>query len=257
MANLRVIPANLADNAAVSASTVAGTYVAANMQNGTRSARWRSTGTSATITIAFAADVSIDSVALMGGNLSTSATWQVKLLNAAAATLFDSTAVNAAPAGWLSSQSILWLPTIYSTVRSITIAIVDTSNPSGYIEAARVVAGLKWSASSNMTYGAQLSIAPADIQGRAEDGTLRGEKRAVSRELSFGYDALTEADRTSLMTYAATLGQFQDFLISGYPGDSSATKEMQHMMMAKFSGNVSTTVAYFSTHSAQVKVVEA
>lgn len=256
MPRLRLIPSNLADSATVTASSTAGSYAAANLQNSTRTAKWRATGTSATLTVTFAAPQTLDSIALMRGNLTSAATWRIKLYDATPTLLYDSTAITASPSSWRDSQSVLWLDQSYA-VKSMTIELADATNSAGYVEASRLVAGLGWSPKYEPSYGAALTIDSADVSGRAEDGTLRSERRALSRAMAFNLDVLDESDRAALIAIAADLGQSVDFLVSLAAGAASPDQEHQHTMMGKFSNNVAAALAHYGIAAAQVQIAEA
>lgn len=69
--NLRVIYDNLLDygTTTVTADTVAGTYVAANVKRDAKSQTWRSTAKTATLTVSFGSPKTISGVILAFTNL--------------------------------------------------------------------------------------------------------------------------------------------------------------------------------------------
>lgn len=275
--SLRLVPVNAADTAVITASSQAGAETGpAWLQTVGRTDVWRAAGTSATLTAALASPITaIDCVALMTSNLSSAATWRVRVRSSTAAVLFDSGSVLACPPlpfsefDWgfqplgvnafsfgQAAHSVIWLPSRVPGA-SVQVDIADPYNPAGYIEAARLVIGETWSPDYSFSWGAPLTFGSLSKQARSEDGTLRTDAGAVMRKLSLPLNTMTDADRQRFAEIARSVGLQRDFLISAYPTAASAAKVADYTMMAKFVREQSVTSRSIGIYSSAIEMEEA
>lgn len=271
MANLRLVPVNRADAATFSASSAV--LPAANLQTLTKTAVWRGAGTGATLTATFAGLTPLDSIGLMTSNLTAGAMWRARVFDGAAL-LSDSGSVLACPPDPLgeldfgyaplgvngfsfgrSAHSVMWLPTRYVGT-SVQIDIDDPDNPSGYVEASRLVIGERWSPSKNFSWGSQLTPVELAKSSRAEDGTLRSEAGAKFNQLRLSLDWMTAADRRVFYAIAREIGLSKDFLISVYPDSSDTRLDSDYTLLAKFVGKSSIAAPRYGNYSAPVEIEE-
>ena len=158
MPNLRILYDNATDRAAsLTASTTSGTLVAANMKNDIKSSVHRSTGTSVTYTLTWTAAQTLGAVVLPVTNLSSSATIRIRCYSDTNGTalvrdtgvqsasssynvteLFGTLSVNTFNFGGYTKVAV-WIPD--TNARRLVIDLVDTSNPAGFIDCSRIVAG--------------------------------------------------------------------------------------------------------------------
>lgn len=273
MPNLRLVPVNHADAATLTASSAA--LPSENLQAIGRTAVWRATGPSATLTAIFPAPVPVDSIALMTSNLTTAATWRIRAFDGGGVTLHDSGTVLACRpttagidlgfgadlpcvntfAFGIASQSVLWIPSRVSA-HSVQIDLIDAANPAGYIEASRLVIGPRWEPAYSMGWGVTLSFEERGKQSRAEDGTLRSEPGAKQRTLKFPLDCLKETDRAKFAEIARRLGATSDFLISAFPAATSADLEADYTLVGKFIAAPGIGMRNYGIFGSQVEVGE-
>lgn len=276
MSNLRIISDNaIARASALTASTTAGTLVAANMLSDLKGSIWRATGTSATLTVTWATGEKIGCVALPYTNLSQAATIRVRAYSDAGVTLLiDTGAVLACPAtplklqGWGAAASgvnayafgggaaaRVWISPV-SGVKQLTIDLVDAGNPSGYVEASRLIAGAYWSPTYNAKYGQTLSAQDQSSHLRNDAGDLMTNIGTRSRKSSWSLSGMAAADRTALMAIIRSCGKANPVFFSLYPGDSDKELERDNEMYCKFSEIPDLSIELFNSYSAPVILEE-
>jgi len=250
MPNLRIITSNVADTSTLTASTTAGALVAANMLADRKGTAHRSTGTSVTYTLTWAALQSIGAVVLPATNLTAAATIRVRLYSDAAGTtlIHDTGAVAACPGvdhSWYGatvtapafaygalSKVARWLPQHYNARRCV-IDLADATNPAGFIDCSRLVIGPWWEPARNASYGAQAQLVDSSTTERTEAGDLVAERGPVHESLSFDLKFLAESDRATLMQLLRRFGTSRNFFLSLRPADSAAAAERDHMVYGK------------------------
>jgi hypothetical protein len=238
--NLRIISANAADTSTLTASTTAGALAAANMLTDYKGQVHRSTGTSVTYTLTWAAAQSIGAVVLPACNLSASATIRVRLYSDTAGTtqIADSGTVSACPGldlswwgGTVNANSFaygalakvaVWFASNYATARRCVIDLVDTSNAAGYIDCARLVVGAWWSPAYNASYGLQFDVQDTSEPARNDAGDLLSDRGVRFDTLSLDLKLMPEADRASLLNIVRAVGTSRNLLLSLLPANAAA-----------------------------------
>lgn len=254
MPNLRIIHQNAADLAtSISASTTSGALVAAYMQTDRKGEAHRSTGTSVTYTLTWTAGTTIGAVALPATNLTAAATIRVRLYSNTGCTtlLKDSGTITACPgltAGpwtWTStfnanafaygyaSKAVAWFAANEPGVKGMKIDIVDTGNPAGYIDCARIVAGPYWSPEWNAIYGCTTQLVDNTANSRSDAGDLTSDRAPIYTEMSLNLSWVTPADRSQLMQVLRANGVWKPVFLSLMPAASSAEAEQDHMIYGK------------------------
>lgn len=255
MSSLRIIADNAMSRASgVSASTTAGGMLPANMLADIKGKVWRSTATSATITVTWPSDEVISCVALPYTNLTPAASIRVRAYSDAGVTLLkDTGSVPACSAqaikiqGWGAAASgvnayafgggasaRVWLTPI-AGVRQLTIDISDGANPAGYIEVSRLIAGAYWAPTFDAEIGATLTFSDAGSHTRTDAGDLLTTVGARSRRLSLTLAALPAADRTSMANIIRCNGKAAPIFISIYPECGDAELERDYELYGKLS----------------------
>lgn len=252
MPNLRVIHINRADLAtSLAASTTSGSLVASLMQSDRKGEAHRSTGTSVTYTLTWTAGTTIGAVALPATNLTAAATMRVRFYSDTAATalLLDSGTNIACPGlnldqwAWSgnldanafayggASKAVSWLVNT-AAVKAVKIDLVDTTNPAGYIDCARIVAGPWWSPTYNGDFGASTELTDASVNTRSDAGDLITDRSTISQNLTFSLNFMPEADRAQLSQLMRANGVWKPVFVSILPtaGDAS---EQDHMAYGK------------------------
>ena len=244
-ANVRFIFDNAGDRATLSASSAA--IAAANLQTDERAAVWRTAAavTSATLTANWATAEPIDSIALAWTNLSTVATMRVRgytLPNDAAAA-FDST-INVCPqtlgdlhwgleplgggGAWRTSSPMaaaVWLTGPYA-IRKLTIDLVDIYATGGYLEASRLITGLRFEPAVNAVYPWNVKAVDRARPARAESGDLRVETLTRYRSFTLDLARLAVTDERNKLMRMAQRGLARGVFVSVAP-DWSDTSDVQ------------------------------
>lgn len=272
MPNLRILHDNaLSRTATLTANTTSGSLVAANMQTEVKTAVHRTTGTTAAYTMTWTNLESIGGVALPATNLTSSATIRVRLYSDTVGTtqIADSGTISACPSnalglhGWTgainanafpyggASKVAVWFSTHYNARRCV-IDVVDTTNPAGYIDCARVVVGPYWEAPVNAKYGVTSSPVDMSSTSRSESGDQFTRRGAMYETLSLSLQELPEASRSTLLKILRSVGSYRNIFVSLLPG-AGAQVEQDYMIYGKRS---SSPISYdfFNTFSNQLEI---
>lgn len=272
MSNLRIIYDNVANSSTLSASTTAGSLVAANMLNDSKVVVHRSTGPSVVYTMTWASAQTVGAVALPATNLTSAATIRVQLYSDTAGTtqIADSGTVAACPSstlglhGWGanidanafafggSSKSAVWMATQHSTVRRCVITLSDATNPAGFIDCSRIVLGPYWESERNPGYGAQAGVQDMSRTQRTEAGDALVVRGAQYQTMSLSLADMTETSRAAFTKIVRSAGSYKNLFISLLPGVGS-TAEQDHMIYGKRS-NGGFTFDYFNGFSTRVEI---
>ncbi len=271
MPNMRLIYSNEIDSATITASTTAGSLVASNMQNEYKGKVHRSTGTSVTYTCTWGTTKTVGGVALPATNLTGSATIRVRLYDQTGTRLLsDSGTVYACPGNNIelwnwnmplnanafifggASKSVVWFDSHYA-VDKIIIDLVDTTNPAGYIDCSRIVAGIYWEPTYNVSNGLNVTLADMSENSRNASGDLLSNRGAIYDTLEFDFDVLVEQDKIKLLQILRKIGTSNNILISIFP-DSNSLIEQQHLIYGKRSNSsVSTKLYGIYSHAMQIE----
>lgn len=288
MANLRIIYNNALDRAAtLTADTTAGSLVAANMLTEQKSEVWRSTSTSATITMTWSKAESSAAVILPYCNLTSTATVRVRgyTLTTDTTAAFDTGAVQASPGPFFSntadwgtlplganafqqqtgvnkfaygggSYAYVWFAATYQ-VTKLVIDIVDTANQSGYVELARIVTGHYWTPVVNAEYGSvSIGLDETSTHERSDAGDLRTERGVMSRNLTFGLTYMTADDRDHLWRILRTNGMSKPMYVSISPQSSDVGDEQIFMIYGKLAKQSVIQYTYMNQYANTVQIEE-
>jgi len=253
MPNLRIIHANYADQAtSLAASTTAGALAAAYMQTDRKGEAHRSTGTSVTYTLTWTAGVSLGAVALPATNLTATATIRLRAYSDTACTaLLQDTGVitacpglAAAPWTWTAtynanafayghlSKAVAWFAANQAGVKGIKIDLADATNPAGYIDCSRIVAGPWWSPKWNAEAGVSTTVVDNSANTRTDAGDLPSDRAPTHQELRLNLPVLPAADRSQLMQIMRANGVWKPVFISVLPAKGTAL-EQDYMLYGK------------------------
>jgi hypothetical protein len=276
MSNLRIVFSNAANRAAtLAAAAEAGALVAANLLTDIKSQVYRSTSTSATLTLTWASAEIIKCVALPYTNFTKNATMRVRgyTNTGDASPAFDTTALACCPYsaasvfGWDikapgvanfgyggAVYAVLWFTG--GAVKKLVIDLADAGNTTGYIETGRLIVGDYWSPDYNADYGLQLGYVDASEHKRNEAGDLMTDIRPRSKSLSFGLGDATPADRKKLMRILRGNGMPGSIFISVFPGDADQDKEQDYQLYGKLSQLSALTLARFESYTSSITIDE-
>ncbi len=274
---LRVIYDNAADRAAtLVASSTAGSLVASNLQTDIKSAVWRSTATTATITATFSAYEMVAGVVLPFCNFTSAATMRVRGYTeiADASPSFDTGAILACPVAnlgmwsWGATMGVnayaygggtygrIW-PTDPHAIKKVVIDIVDSTNPSGYIEVGRLVCGNYWSPEINTEYGStSVSVQDTSKQFRNDAGDLMSDRGTKHKKQTLSLGAMAAADREQLWNILLGNGMSRPILFSLYPNGSDNQLEQIHQMYCKLAVAPDMHIPYFDRYASSLTLEE-
>lgn len=275
MPNLRALFDNAADRATLTASTEAPNLPAANLKTNLKGQVWRSTASSATLTLTWPIAESLRCVALPFSNLTSTATIRVQgyALPTDTITNLDTGTKLAAPYQPLGlwdwgniplgvnayaygghAYGVIYFPIV--NVRKIVITITDTNTVQGYIEAGRLVAGNYWEAQRNADWGAAWQMDDRSRHERTHGGDLMTEIGARNRKLSFTLGSMSEGDRAQFVAYMAGFGMAAPIFLSIFPEASDPTLEQTFMLFGKLSQTSQMQAQYFDLYAAPIEIEE-
>lgn len=279
MANLRIVYDNAADRAStLVASTTAGALAAANLQMNSKSTVWRSTGTTASLSLTWAGanPEKVACVVLPFSSLSPTATMRVRLYSdtGGSTLLIDSgthLCCGSAPHG-LADPAFLpsgangysygggvyacaWVaPT--ESVRKAVIDIVDTDNPLGYIEAARLVVGDYWSPTINASAGVTLTMVDTSAHARTDAGDLLTANGTRHKKLTFDLPAMAAADRSQIISIMRVNGMPRPIYCSIFPENGDLDLEQDFQVFGKLMQMPGIGTPIFSRYATALDVEE-
>lgn len=237
MSNLRILHDNAVDRAAtLTASSTAGSLIAANLQTDRKGAVHRSAATSVTYTLTWPAAETLAAVVLPACNLTPEAAMRVQAWDAEAGgtQLLDTGPQLACPGlarygsttavdfqRGLAAKSMAWFAPVEG-VRRLQIDIADPHNPAGSIDCARLLAGAVWSPEFGAGYGAQYQCADGSTISRAESGDLIIDRGPTTETLSFSLESMTPADRAEWDRIARLIGSHRRIWVTLDAGATDA-----------------------------------
>jgi len=277
MANLRIVYSNAANrNLSISASTTSGSLAAANLLTDIKSEIWRSTGTSADITLTWTNLEVVKMVALPFASLTTSATMRVRgytnTTDPEGSPLFDTTALACCPVGsnyeWgnFSSLSVnnygfgggktavLWFTG--GSVRKIIVSLADSTNPNGYLEASRVVCGDYWESTYNADYGASMGAADLSKHERSDAGDLRTDRGPRYKTLTVDITLMPAADRDVVWKIMYGNGMTRPVFFSLIPQSTDASEEAIHQLYGKLARTAALRYQFINQFNTTLEIEE-
>ena len=276
MSNLRVIFDNAADRSTLTTSTTSGSLSASNLQKDIKSAVWRATATTATITAVWTTGETIAGVALPYCNLTSLATIRVRgyVDTTTSSTSFDTGVILACPGvtlglGSWGSDSLgvnafsygggtyarAWIVSP-ATVKKLVIDIVDTGNTAGYIEVSRLICGQYWEPSIGPEQGATMTVVDTSKHYRTEAGDLMTDVGTRHRKQTFSLPSLDSIDRAKMWDILWGNGISRPMFISVYPNNTDSRLEQSHQLYGKLVTTPIMGTPYFNHQSATVDIEE-
>lgn len=221
----------LASVVADNANNQVSTLPAENLQQIGRTKVYRTTGTGTNYfypIIDFPDLVSIDEIYLIRHNLTTAATIEVILTEDPpneGSPYFNEVqnALLAGATGFIpdSKTSIFTVtpPDNTNQFNKMYLRVNDASNPDGYLEASRLIAGKVYSTTINAKYGLAFGWDEDTKQARSMGGTLHSDLAKPYRWCNMQLPELTHDEMTELMAYVQYVGMKKDFMVNIYPED--------------------------------------
>ena len=272
MPNLRIVSDNAADRGTTTVSASVGNFVAANLKNDIKSAVWRVTGTTGTISTSWTTAETVSCVVLPFCNLTPTATIRVRGYSDTAGTVqvIDSTALLACPAAAIALRGFTALAAqsayaygggayarVYITptsVKKIVIDLVDTANTAGYIEVSRLVAGAYWSPTYNADWGAGATAVDTGKNVRTDGGDLISDRGTRNTKLTLNLSSMPAADRTSLLKILVANGISNPLFISVFPANADLELERDSQVYGKLSTVAAMTLPMFNSYAIPLEI---
>lgn len=277
MANLRIVYNNAANRvSSIVASSTAGTLAASNLLTDIKTQVWRTNNVvvGPTLTLTWASPELIGVVALPYCNLTSAGQMRVQgYTNAGdASPVFDTGLQTAAPSSFGTEQwghlplgvnaysygggtyACLWFAPV--SVRKIVITFSDNLNPSGYIEAARVVCGAYWEPTLNCEYGAVAGAGDMSKHERDDGGNLRTDRGPRYKTLSFSLSLLPAADRNQVWRLIYGNGMANPVFVSLMPDDTDAAGEQIFQIYGKLAKGGAITYQFYNQFNSQIELEE-
>ena len=281
MPNLRIIHDNIADRAALTASSQAGTMGPANLQVDRKSAVLRATGLIQSITATWPTQECVACVALIFTNMTSGARMRVRgyeRLDGSAPAIdtgwtmpcpeapLDSYPFGELPLGWNAyawggtntwargggSDAVAWFAPVF--VRRLVIDVYCPDLPQGYLEVSRLVAGNYWSPENNAEYGASLQMQDTTEVYRTAAGTAKTAVGVSSEKLSINLGHLASDDRARLMRILRECGPVRPLLFSLFPENPDSLLEQDHMLYGRVVNLDAVSTPYYETYSAPLQI---
>jgi len=256
---------------AVAITATATTTPTANLQKDAKSLIWRSSGNSATLTIAFGSSKTIRGVILPFTNLSAIAVITVTPTGGTGTTTL--TGVLACPYAQTDNWDSTYLPSGASsyaygsgtyarawfstpqTCTGLTITITDTSLT--YIEASRLVIGDYWSPTYNTSFGLVSAPKSLSSNSRTESGDLVTNRGIQYNSMSFDLAWLNPADRKIFTKILKSNGINKPLFISLFPDASEDfDKEQTYQIYGKLVSLSDITHPMYTMYTAKVDIEE-
>lgn len=271
--NLRVIYQNIADTSTITASSTAGVTTTDNLKKDAKSLIWRATGTGATLTVSFGGLKTIRGVVLPFTNLTalakitvtpTGGTGTTPITDLLACPYKQTDSWDSAylPQGANSyaygsgTYARAWFPTA-QTCTGLTIAISDSTNPAGYVEASRLIIGDYWSPTYNTSFGLVSAPKSLSANSRTESGDLVTNRGIQYNTMSFDLTWLTAADRAIFTKIIKSNGINKPLLISLFPdATEDFDKEQTFQIYGKLTSMPDLTHSMYSIYGSKIDIEE-
>lgn len=272
MPNLRLVHDNAADRATVVASSTMGGMVAGHLLSDIKGLVHRSVGTTVTYTLTWPTPETVGGVGLPATNLTAEATRRVRAFDAVVGgeLLADTGEVDAAPGAALDMwdwtmplnanafaygglvKVAAWLPD-HVAARRLEITLSDPTNPAGYIDCSRIVAGGYWSPEYNPSYGLQQGQTDMTTSTRADSGDLRAERGPQFDTLDFDLAWLAPPDRARMTQILRGTAGGRRVFVSVFPNDGDPLLEQDHMIYGQLARN-GIAAAAFRAYSTKIQL---
>lgn len=267
MPNLRVVYNNVANQtSSLVASTTAGSLAASNLLNDRKTEVWRATDTNISLTLTWGAGVPVSMVALAFSNLSSTATMRVRCYTLYTDTdpVLDTGHNLCCPANLGFTAPVGFGGGVYAaawfaltTAEKVIINVNDTSNPVGYIEAARLIAGAYWSPDRNAEADSvRMSMQDDSKHTRAESGSLWTDRGPMYKKLQLDLSYMTPSDRNAIWRIITGNGMSNSVYASMMPDSTDAWEEQIHSIYGRLSSSSTLQYKYNHLHATQLVLEE-
>ncbi len=275
--SIRIVTSNVSDAATLTSSDFTAGLPVSNLQleGRARVARTANATGAKTINGDLAGVSMLAACVLYNHNLTSQATWRLRLWDAVSQSgnmVYDSTTASALPAlgwgefpwgavpwgasvftGWGAAFSVLWFPAVLA--RSFRLEITDPANGDGYLQAKRLLLGPYFEPQVNVELGLQLYWEDNSVQRRTQGGSLRTDVRTRYRVLRAQLGHLSDSERAVAVETMRQIGLRTETFVSVFPGMGGA-QERDYSMLGKFTSMPQFTNGELFSHQAQLAFEE-
>lgn len=273
MAHTRILSENKLTRAlSLVASNQVTSLPASNLRTSRKSSVWRSTTLTPTLTFTFTNLEAFNCLILGPGNVTAAHTINVKGYTNTGDTTpaWQSGAIAAAPytppAGDGTTPGVnsfgfnqCPLSVVYFTqqsAREIVVEISDTTNAAGYVEFAFLMAGVYWSPTKNVGYGASVSIVDRSKSEYDDASNLRTDRSTRSRLLTADFKNMPDADTEKLWDILWYNGTHLPMFVSIMPANGTPKSEQMYSMIGKLTKASRIMIQSFGISSAPIEFQE-
>ena len=264
--NVRIMYDNLADAATLTASSTSGGYVINNVKLDNKSAVWRTTGSTGSLTGVLPATSSVSCVIVPYCNLPVGSSIRIRLYSDTArlTQVYDSgiitnrlflhgnTASNAYSYGGGSCLALYF--NAVATCRSFTLDFVNSAGT--FVEVSRVLLGSYWSPKFNTDFGLSVELNDATTEFRTESGDLINDAAPKYKLLNFSLNFMDAADRDTLFAIIRRKGRQGSVYLSIFPEDTDKEKEGIYQVYGRFAQNLAITHPMYTIYSTSIGIQE-
>lgn len=276
---MRVLHDNIADVATLSSSNTLASLPYNNLLSDRKSKVARSTGLSWSLVATFDATKFVNCVAFAFTNMTSTATMRVRGYASESATVgtttpdFDVTAASCCPSlvdadrqderGGLGvnsfglglhSYAVRWFTG--GNVRKLAIDVTDSNNPSGYIEASRLIMGRYWQPEFNPDYNVQVALDDSSKSERNDAGDLLTDRGYMYKRISMQMSQMQATDRRRFTDLARIHGVHRPVFLSIFHDDAEKHRDQQYMIYGKFSKASAIIAPTFDRYTFPIEIEE-
>lgn len=278
MANLRIVNDNAADRATLASNSIGSGFALSSLQNNRKSDFFRSGATSIYISANFAAAETVGMVSLPICNLTPTAQVRVRCYSDSLATTLinDSGTLTPVPAptqafnNWVTAPAggpgfaygsgtyaTVWLSAHVASVMAVRIDITDTSNPQGFIDAARLVVGDYYEVLINPEFnGVEVKPVSASSTIRSDAGDLVTDVGVKSRAMSINLSLMSDSEKNAIINGVTKNWTDYPVFVSLYPGDADKLKERNHSIYGKLDQLSGFKLVNFGLNATSLNILE-
>jgi hypothetical protein len=229
--------------------------VASNLLTDIKTEVWRSTGTTADLTLTWTSPEFVSMVSVCFTNTTSIGTIRVRgYTNPGDSTaLFDTGAQFATPStldsnfdwggtslgsngysyGGAGSYATIWFAT--ASVQKLVITLADPTNTAGFLQASRIVSGYYWSPENNCDYGPEITYGDMSRHERSDAGDLRTDRGPRYKVLTVDVNMMPKADRNKMWRLFGANGMSFPLFFSLVPEDTDTMEEQIYQLYGKIS----------------------
>lgn len=272
---MRVVYDNTADLAVLTASSSAGSLVANNLKTKYKAEVWRTTSTTASLTLQWVGAKIAGCLALVHSNMSSAGTIRIRCYTAAtdSSPAYDSGVQIAVPPSSLGtwawgslplginayaygglSYIVKWFP--QAPYEKIVVDLVDAANPSSYMEFARLICGAYQSFSTNPDWGIEIGYTDNSSQYRNDGSDMLVDRGIMFKTMKFALSNMRESDKVLIQSLQRNNAKYRPLLISIFPENTDTALEQMYQIYATMNNLSALVAGDFNKYQTSIELEE-